>query len=215
VERNRRWVHAHSEGRVGYIHIPDMRGNGYAEFHRGFLAEYDYPALLVDVRWNSGGFLSVAGLLLEKLARRRFGRRFSRWEGTRPYPPESPCGPMIALINEHTASSGDIFSYGFRERSLGLQIGERTWGGIIGYSARHTLVDGTRTTQPEFAPSFLQIENAGVIPDIALCISPQDFALGKDPQLERAIQEALRMIELPPSLLPAPGDYRDRQRGNT
>ncbi|GCE19978.1 S41 family peptidase [Dictyobacter kobayashii] len=90
VESNRRTVHEVSNNRVGYIHIPDMGGNGYAEFHRGYLAEYDYPALLVDVRWNGGG--NVSGLLLEKLARRRIGYDFPRWGQPEPYPGGSPRG---------------------------------------------------------------------------------------------------------------------------
>ena len=84
VEKNRETVHTLSNGRVGYIHIPDMSSDGYAKFHRCYLAEYDYPALLVDVRWNGGG--NVSSLLLEKLARRRIGYDFSRWGQPTPYP---------------------------------------------------------------------------------------------------------------------------------
>ncbi len=84
VEQNRRIVHERSNGKVGYIHIPDMGASGFAEFHRGFLAEYDYPGLLVDVRWNGGG--NVSALLLEKLARRRIGYDFPRWGQPIPYP---------------------------------------------------------------------------------------------------------------------------------
>ncbi len=84
VENNRRIVHAISQERVGYIHIPNMMGEGFAEFHRGYLTEYDYPALLVDVRWNGGGH--VSGLLLEKLARRRIGYDFPRWGLPESYP---------------------------------------------------------------------------------------------------------------------------------
>jgi len=124
VESNRRTVHQLSNSRVGYIHIPDMGGNGYAEFHRGYLSEYDYPALLVDVRWNGGG--NVSGLLLEKLARRRIGYDFPRWGQPEPYPGESPRGPMVALTNEHAGSDGDIFSHSFKLMGLGPLIGKRT-----------------------------------------------------------------------------------------
>ena len=206
VERNRAYVHEKSQGKVGYIHIPDMMAPGFAEFHRNFLIEYDYPALLVDVRYNSGGH--VSSLLLEKLARRRIGYAFPRWGQPRPYPYESPSGPMVALTNEHAGSDGDIFSHGFKLLGLGPLIGKRTWGGVIGISPRHTLVDGTVTTQPKTAFWFKDVgwnvENYGTDPDIEVDIAPQDFARGDDPQLDRAIAEALRMIEEKPSLEPRP-----------
>ncbi len=206
VERNRSIVHEKSQGKVGYIHIPDMAAPGFAEFHRNFLTEYDYPALLVDVRYNSGGH--VSGLLLEKLARRRVGYSFSRWGQPLPYPKESPSGPMVALTNEHAGSDGDIFSHGFKLMGLGPLIGKRTWGGVIGITYHHALVDGTRTTQPEFAFWFRDVgwnvENYGTDPDIEVDIAPQDFARGDDPQLDRAISEALRMIEEKPALEPEP-----------
>jgi tricorn protease len=208
VEHNRRLVHELSQNQVGYIHIPDMGGHGYAEFHRGFLAEYDYPALLVDVRWNGGGH--VSGLLLEKLARRRIGYDFARWNIPAPYPEESPRGPMVALTNEHAGSDGDIFSHSFKLMGLGPLIGKRTWGGVIGIHPRHKLVDGTITTQPEYSFWFKDVgwnvENYGTDPDIEVDIYPQDFVAGKDPQLERALREALNMMEVRPSLEPKPGD---------
>ncbi len=216
VENNRRTVHERSEGKVGYLHIPDMMGYGYAEFHRGYLAEYDYPALLVDLRWNRGGH--VSGLLLEKLARRRLGYDFSRWGQPVPYPDESPRGPMVALTNEHAGSDGDIFSHSFKLMGLGPLIGMRTWGGVIGIHPRHTLVDGTRTTQPEYAFWFKDVgwnvENYGTDPDIEVDVAPQDYAKDRDPQLERAIAEARRMMEEHPTLEPKPGERPRRARVN-
>ena len=206
VERNRAIVHEKSGGKVGYIHIPDMMAPGFAEFHRNFLTEYDYPALLVDVRYNSGGH--VSGLLLEKLARRRVGYSFTRWGQPHPYPYESPRGPMVALTNEHAGSDGDIFSHGFKLLELGPLVGKRTWGGVIGIRHNHSLVDGTVTTQPESAFWFKDVgwnvENYGTDPDIEVDVAPQDFARGDDPQLDRAIAEALRLIEEKPSLEPRP-----------
>ncbi len=206
VENNRRIVHEKSDGQVGYIHIPNMMGGGFAEFHRGFLTEYDYPALLVDVRFNGGGH--VSGLLLEKLARRRVGYSFPRWGQPKPYPYESPRGPMVALTNEHAGSDGDIFSHSFKLMGLGPLIGKRTWGGVIGINWRHTLVDGTRTTQPEFAFWFKDVgwnvENYGTEPDIEVDIAPQDYVNNVDPQLDRAISEALRLIMEVPVLEPKP-----------
>ena len=208
VENNRRIVHEKSQGRVGYIHIPDMMGEGFAEFHRSYLTEYDYPGLLIDVRHNRGGH--VSGLLLEKLARRRIGYDFSRWGQPSPYPAESPRGPMVALTDENSGSDGDIFSHSFKLMRLGPLIGKRTWGGVIGISPQHALVDGTRTTQPEYAFWFKDVgwnvENYGTDPDIEVDIAPQDFVNNIDPQLDRAITEALRLIEDMPSLEPKPGE---------
>jgi tricorn protease len=208
VEHNRKVVHEASDNRVGYVHIPDMSAHGYAEFHRGYLAEYDYPALLIDVRWNGGGH--VSGLLLEKLARRRIGYDFPRWGRPEPYPQESPRGPMVALTNEHAGSDGDIFSHSFKLMGLGPLIGMRTWGGVIGIHPRHRLVDNTVTTQPEFSFWFKDVgwnvENYGTDPDIEVDIAPQDFARGDDPQLSRAVAECLRQIEEHPTLEPDPGE---------
>jgi tricorn protease len=185
-----------------------MGSEGYAEFHRSYLAEFDYPALLIDVRWNSGG--NVSGLLLEKLARRRIGYHFPRWFQPGPYPQESPRGPMVALTNEHAGSDGDIFSHSFKLMGLGPLIGKRTWGGVIGIHPRHRLVDGTTTTQPEYSFWFKDVgwdvENYGTDPDIEVDIAPQDFANQADPQLERAIAEAMRLLEETPTLEPKPGE---------
>ena len=214
VDTNRQIVHEATQNRVGYIHIPDMKARGYAEFHRSYLAEYDYPALIIDVRWNSGG--NVSGLLLEKLGRQRVGYKFPRWSQPRPYPLESPRGPMVCLTNEHAGSDGDIFSHSFKLLGLGPLIGKRTWGGVIGISPRHWLVDGTQTTQPEYANWFKDVgwdlENHGTDPDIEVDIAPHDYAKSVDPQLERAIAEALRLIDEKPALEPLPGERPWRGR---
>jgi tricorn protease len=215
VERNRQRVHELSQGRVGYIHIPNMVQSGYAEFHRGFLAEYDAPALLIDVRWNGGG--NVSGLLLNKLARRRLGYDFLRWDSPIPYPYASPRGPMVALADEHAGSDGDIFCHSFKLMGLGPLIGKRTWGGVIGYMRDHQLVDGTMITEPEcsfwFKDVGWSVENYGTDPDIEVDIAPQDYVRGLDPQLDAAVEEALKQLERVAYLEPRPGErpYLGRQ----
>ncbi len=208
VEANRRNVHQATDGRVGYIHVPDMGPDGYAEFHRAFLVEYDRDALIVDVRVNGGGH--VSGLLLEKLARKRVGYDFPRWAAPKPYPDESPTGPMVALTNELAGSDGDIFSHTFKLMKLGPLVGKRTWGGVIGIWPRHRLVDGTVTTQPEFSFFFddvgWRVENYGTDPDIEVDNAPQDYARGADPQLDRAIQVALDELDKRPPHRPRPTD---------
>jgi tricorn protease len=204
VEKNRRYVHEQTQGRVGYVHIPDMGPNGYAEFHRHFVAETDREGLIVDVRYNGGGHVSE--LLLEKLARRRIACTITRWFGVQPYPVESVAGPMVAITNENAGSDGDIFSHGFKLLRLGPLIGKRSWGGVIGIWVRHPLVDGGITSQPEFSFWFKdvgwRVENYGTDPDIEVEIRPQDYAAGRDPQLERALQEISKLLETNPPLKP-------------
>ncbi len=197
VETNRSWVHEKSKGKVGYVHIPNMGPDGFAEFHRYYRLEVEREGLLVDVRFNGGGHVSQ--LLLEKLLRRRIGYDTTRW-GKRPmsYPDVAPMGPMVALINEYAGSDGDIFSQAFKLYDLGPLVGTRTWGGVVGIWPRHALVDGTMTSQPEFSFWFEGIgwgvENYGVAPDIEVDVRPQDYAAGVDPQLERALKEVRTII---------------------
>lgn len=197
VENNRTYIRNKTNGQVGYIHIPNMVGKGYAEFHRAFMAELDLPGLIVDVRYNRGG--SVSPLLLEKLARRRLGYDETRWFGQIPYPANAPMGPMVGLTNEYAGSDGDMFSHAFKVMKLGPLIGKRSWGGVVGIWPRYSLIDGGETTQPEFSAWFpnvgWNIENYGVDPDIEVEIAPQDYERRSDPQLDRAIAEVEKVIK--------------------
>lgn len=214
VERNRELVHTLSDGRVGYIHVPDMQVPGFAEFYRSYLVEYDAPGLLIDVRWNRGG--NISSLLLAKLARRRVAYNIARWRHPIGYPHEAPCGPMVALTDEHAGSDGDIFSHSFKLMELGPLVGKRTWGGVIGITNHHKLVDGTRTTQPEFAFWFKdvgwRVENYGTDPDIEVEIQPQDYVNQRDPQLERAVEECLKLIEESATLQPVTEERPSKAR---
>lgn len=189
VESNRALVHEATGGRVGYVHIPDMGPPGYSEFHRYYLSEVDREALIVDVRFNRGGH--VSSLLLEKLARKRIGYTVSRWWPPRPYPQDSVAGPIVCITNEYAGSDGDIFTHCFKLMKIGPVVGKRTWGGVIGISPRHRLVDGSITTQPEFSFWFVDVawgvENYGTDPDYEVDIRPQDYVAGKDPQMEKAV----------------------------
>lgn len=210
VDQNRAFVHQMTAGRVGYIHIPDMSAAGYAEFHRGFLAEVDREALIIDERYNRGGH--VSGLLIQKLARRRVGFSIDRWgDEAAPYPEETMTGPMVSLVNEWAGSDGDIFAHAFKLFGLGPVIGMRTWGGVVGIWPRHLLVDGTITTQPQFAFYFDDVgwgvENYGTDPDIEIDITPQDHIKGQDPQLNKAVEQILKALEDNP---PSKPDFSER-----
>ncbi len=209
VSQNRKQIHQNTEGQIGYVHIPDMGVAGYAEFHRSYLAEVDRTALIIDVRCNGGG--NVSPLILEKLARRRIGYDRQRWGQPIAYPYDSVLGPMVAVTDELAGSDGDIFSHCWKLMDLGKLIGKRTWGGVIGISPKHGLVDGGRTTQPEYSFWFKDVgwavENYGTDPDIEVDYAPHHYAEGFDPQLDRAIEVILTLLKTDHPTIP---DLEDR-----
>lgn len=197
VRSRRELVEELSDGQLGYVHVPDMGPEGYAEFHRGYASQHAKKGLIVDVRYNGGGHISQ--LILEKLRRKPLGFDLMRHGDAVAYPLDGPGGPVVALTNAYAGSDGDIFSHGFKLLGVGPLIGTRTWGGVIGIWPRHTLVDGSVTTQPAFSFWFRDVgfglENHGAEPDIVVEESPSDQAEGDDVQLERAVEEALALIE--------------------
>jgi tricorn protease len=197
VDSNRARVREATGGRVGYVHIPDMGPSGWSEFHRSYMAEVERDALIVDVRFNAGGHVSA--LILEKLRRRRVGWDLPRWGSPVSYPDEAPMGPLVAITNEWAGSDGDIFTHGFKLFGLGPVVGTRTWGGVIGIEPKLPLVDGSLTTQPEYAFWFedvgWSVENYGSDPTEEVVMRPQDYVAGRDPQLDRTIELALEAIQ--------------------
>lgn len=204
VESCRKTVHKQSNGKLGYIHVPDMGPDGYAEFYEQYQQEFDHDGLVVDVRFNGGGH--VSGLILSRLLQKRVGIDSSRWFGDQPYPFEAPRGPMVALTNEYAGSDGDIFSHSFKLYKLGPLVGTRTWGGVIGIWPRHQLMDGGSTTQPEFAFWFKDVgwgvEGHGTDPDIEIDNMPHDFEAGVDQQLMTGIKTAQNELKRNPSFNP-------------
>ncbi|SFC88758.1 S41 family peptidase [Streptomyces aidingensis] len=206
VAANRRAVHELSGERLGYLHVPDMMGTGFADFVRGFLGELDREGLVVDVRYNTGGHISP--LLLDRLARPRAGVQRGRWNGLTVHPAESPPAVMAVLVNEHTGSDGEIFAHLFRAQGLGSLVGRRTWGGVIATWPRHVLVDGTVTTQPEYRFFLRQagdlLENRGVVPDVVADPPPfRDRSGAGDGQLAAAVAHLLDRLRRPAP--PTPG----------
>lgn len=210
VEKNKKYVHEMSGGKLGYVHIPDMGSNGYAEFYRHFVSESRFEGLVVDVRYNGGGHVSQH--LLKVLAQKAIGFDETRYQGVEKYPTYSP-GVLVALANEHSGSDGDIFPHSFKLMKLGKLIGKRTWGGIIGINGQYSLRDGTYVTQPEYSFWFKDnewyVENHGVDPDIEVEITPEDYRDKKDPQLERAVKEALGELKKSPNTKFSPTYYPD------
>ena len=204
VESNRQAVSDATNGRVGYIHVPNMGAEGYSEFHRYYFAEAEKESIIIDVRYNGGGHVSP--LLLEKLARKRIAYNINRWGAPEPYPHESVLGSIIAITNEYAGSDGDIFSHCYKLMGLGQLIGKRTWGGVVGIWPRHKLVDGSVTTQPEFSFWFVDVgwgvENYGTDPDVEVEYAPQDWANKNDPQLKKAIELIMAEMSTKPAKLP-------------
>ena len=209
VESNRKKVDAATHGRVGYIYIPDMGGDGLNAFVRQFFPQIRKEGLIIDVRYNGGGF--VDQLIFERLRRILVGMDSARnWESST-VPPAVFHGYMAAITNQYAASDGDIFSEFFKVYKLGPLIGERTWGGVRGIRGEFALIDGGYITRPEFARYDLNskwvVENRGVAPDIEVDNRPDDVVHGKDAQLDRAIQEVMKQIEASPKkLAPRPPD---------
>jgi tricorn protease len=207
VSHNRDYVDKATEGRVGYIHVPDMGAAGIWEFIKYYYPQIRKEALIVDDRGNGGG--NVSQMLIERLSRKLLGVEFDRVsQYTMTYPEKVFDGPMDCLINETSASDGDIFPYMFRQAGLGPLIGKRTWGGVVGIGDRGPLLDGGSVFVPEFfAAATLQgkfaIEGHGVEPDIVVDNDPASVIAGKDLQLDRAITEVLKTIELHPKKLPS------------
>lgn len=208
VEANRRVVSERSQGRLGYMHLPDMDSAGLTAFVREFYPQVSKDGLVVDERWNGGGYVSQ--MVLERLRRRAIAGGTQREGEPSTYPARVPTGPMAVLINESAGSDGDIFPNGFRLYGLGPLIGTRTWGGVVGIRGDKPFMDGGAATQPEFAwwdPVLgFGLEGKGVVPDIVVERTPADVAAGRDPQLDRAIAELMPKLgkDAPPKP-PVPG----------
>ena len=205
VTDNRARVDSLSHGRLGYIHLPDMGEAGIREFVKWWFPQVRKEGLVVDVRDNGGG--NISEMLIERLARTLHGTGFARnHEAPDTYPRVVQPGPKVALINEDTASDGDIFSNAFRQWKIGLLVGKRTWGGVVGITDRGPLLDGGTVFVPEFgtadASGHWIIEGHGVDPDIVVDQDPVEVLHGRDPQLERGVDELLKLLPAAPTGLP-------------
>ncbi|SNR81231.1 S41 family peptidase [Hymenobacter mucosus] len=190
VESNRRKVDELTGGRVAYVYLPNTSAEGYEFFNRYYFSQLDKEAVIVDERFNGGGF--VADYILDLLNRPllsywapREGRAFTS-------PGASIYGPKVMLVNEFAGSGGDALPAFFRRRGLGTIVGKRTWGGLVGISGYPVLMDGGSVTSPSFAiyspEGKWEIENEGVAPDIEVDVLPSATQNGDDPQLAKAVE---------------------------
>lgn len=199
IDDNRRRVEELSEGRLAYVWLPNTGQGGYQSFNRYYFAQQDRAGAVIDQRDNGGG--SAADYIVDVLARELQGYFNSPVGDRRPFtqPIAGLFGPKVMIINEMAGSGGDLLPYLFRQRELGPLVGTRTWGGLVGIWDSPNLVDGGFMLAPRGGFFDLDgewaVENEGVAPDIEVIMTPRDVMEGRDPQLERAVTEALRLLE--------------------
>ncbi len=199
VEGNRRKVDALSGGKLAYVYLPNTGQPGYTYFNRYYFAQQDKKGAVIDERNNGGG--SAADYMVDIMARDLHGYFNSRANDRRPFttPMAGIWGPKVMLINERAGSGGDLLPYLFSKMKIGPLIGTQTWGGLVGTWDTPPFVDGGRMVAPR--GGFFDIdgewavEGVGIAPDIAVEQTPKAVANGEDPQLERAVQEALKLLE--------------------
>ena len=210
VEHNRHVVDSLSAGRLAYVWIPNTADQGVVSFNRYFFAQQDRPAAVIDERFNGGGNLD--DYMVDYMTRSLRAAITNEVPNGAPYRlPAGILGPKVLLINELAGSGGDYFPWAFRQQHAGPLVGARTWGGLVKSSVHHDLVDGGAVTAPDnavFDPINHRwiAENEGVPPDIEVLLDAHTAAAGRDPQLERAVQEALRLLEAEgvPRVVPPP-----------
>jgi tricorn protease len=193
VNSRRALVDELSGGRIGYIHLPNTAGAGNRELRKFFYPQVRKDALIIDVRYNGGGF--IPDRMIELVSRTHLSLWARRGVEPNPTPGYAHVGPKVCLINQYSASGGDAFPYYFSKVGLGKLIGMRTWGGLIGLSGNPGFVDGGSVSVPTFrfidTEGNWAVEGVGVPPDIEVMDRPDQVAKGQDPTLERGVQELL------------------------
>jgi tricorn protease len=201
IEGNRRLVDQLSGGRLAYVWLPNTGGPGYSAFNRYFYSQQNKDGAVIDERYNQGGF--VADYIVNELDRKQLGY-FAMRDG-QPWtsPGAGLYGPKVMLINESAGSGGDALPFYFHQRQIGPLVGTRTWGGLVGTTGSPATIDGGGITAPSVAFYNLKgewdVENMGVAPDIEVENTAAEVINGHDPQLERAVQEAMRLLQQNPA----------------
>jgi tricorn protease len=212
IDAKRRRVFEATKGRIGYVYVPSTGIDGQTELARQFYGQASMDGLIIDERFNNGGQIPdrFVELLNRPVTNFWAVRSGQDWQ----WPQAANSGPKVMLINEWSGSGGDAFPLYFKQAGLGPLVGTRTWGGLIGISGVPPLVDGGGVTVPTFAIYSTEgqwiVENEGVKPDIVVVDDPGLMAQGRDPQLERAIQEAMRLVAQHPPKRPKRPPYVNR-----
>jgi len=223
VESNRRLVDKLSNGQLAYVYLPNTGQPGYSSFNRYYFAQQDKSGAIIDERYNGGG--SAADYIVD-LLQRQFDGYFNNVAGDR-YPFTSPSagiwGPKVMIINEMAGSGGDLMPYMFKLRKIGPLVGKRTWGGLVHTADTPPFVDGGSMIAPRGGfftrDGKWAVENEGVAPDIDVENFPKDMIAGHDPQLERAVEEAMRLLKANPvdrkTTEPPPPTWGKRRSGGS
>ncbi|MEY4635765.1 MAG: hypothetical protein RJA55_1563 [Acidobacteriota bacterium] len=222
VEENRRFVEKRSNGQLAYVYVPNTGQGGYESFNRYYFAQQDKQGAVIDERYNGGG--SAADYIIDVL-QRDFDGYFNNVAGDRrPFtsPSAGIWGPKVMIINEMAGSGGDLMPWMFRHRKIGPLVGKRTWGGLVHTADTPGFIDGGTMIAPRGGfftrDGKWAVENEGTGPDIDVENWPKEVIAGRDPQLERAVDEALRMLKEKPvdrrSTEPAPPTWGRRPGGN-
>lgn len=212
IEHNRRKVDQMSGGKLAYVYLPDTAGGGYTNFNRYYFAQINKEGAVIDERFNGGG--TAADYIIDYMRRPLMNYWMTREGEDFTTPVGSIYGPKVMVINEYAGSGGDLMPWLFRRAGVGLLIGKRTWGGLVGIYDYPQLVDGGTITAPRVAfwspDGTWDVENHGVAPDIEVEFDPQLWRAGRDPQLEKAVEvamEALKKNPLPAHKKPAFPNY--------
>ncbi|ARV08678.1 protease [Winogradskyella sp. PC-19] len=198
VEGNRRKVDKLSNGKLAYVYVPNTGGGGFTSFNRYYFAQQDKKGAVIDERNNGGG--SAADYMIDIMSRELFGYFNSKANDNRPWttPMAGIWGPKVMLINERAGSGGDLLPYMFKMKNIGPLIGTKTWGGLVGTWDTPRFIDGGRMVAPRGGfydvDGKWAVEGEGVAPDIEVIQHPKKTSKGNDPQLERAINEALKLL---------------------
>ncbi|NER17968.1 S41 family peptidase [Spongiivirga citrea] len=199
IEANRKKVDELSGGKLAYVYVPNTGGGGFTSFNRYYFSQQDKKGVIIDERNNGGG--SAADYMIDIMNRKLFGYFNSKANDNRPWttPMAGIWGPKVMLINERAGSGGDLLPYMFKEAKIGPLVGTRTWGGLVGTWDTPPFIDGGRMVAPRGgffdADGKWAVEGDGVAPDIEVIQDPKQVLEGRDPQLERGVQEALRLLK--------------------
>jgi len=212
VEGNLKRVHEATDGQVAYVYVPNTAGAGHEYFKRYFFPQANKKAIIVDERYNGGGLL--ADYYIDILLRPYQAHWNMRYGQDLKSPSASIQGPKVMIIDENAGSGGDMLPYMFRKFEVGTMVGKRTWGGLVGVLGFPETVDGGSFTAPNVAiwtedGGFI-VENVGVAPDIDVEQTPADVIAGRDPQLEKAIEVALKQLQENPQKEPVRPPYPTR-----
>ncbi len=211
VEGNRRKVAEMSNGKLGYVWLPNTAGAGYTFFNRYYFAQQDKKGIIIDERFNGGG--SAADYMIDIMNRELHGFFNNPVNENLPFtsPGAGIWGPKVMIINESAGSGGDYLPYMFKKMEIGPLVGTTTWGGLVGIWGTPPLIDGGGITAPRGGFYNLEgewaVENEGVAPDYPVEMTPKKVIAGHDPQLEKAVEVAMKLLEeWPDMIIPQPDD---------